>query len=76
MPQSNQEQLSTPTHVLLSLSSLDISPKVGDNINNLRGTNKDDSHASFSKSSVLITSPIETQILRLKSFPTIKIKKA
>ena len=45
--QSKEEWLSTPSHDLLSSSSLDFSPKVGDNLNKLGGTNKDDSHINL-----------------------------
>ena len=55
--QMNEESLSTPTHVLSSSSSLDISPKVVDNFNDPRGTNKDVSHANFSKNSIFSASP-------------------
>ena len=49
LPHYNEERLSTPTHVLSSLSSFDISLKVGDNLNDPRGTNKDASPEIFSK---------------------------
>mgnify|MGYP006950795332 CR=1 FL=1 len=55
--QSKEEWLSTPSHDLLSSSSLDFSPKVGDNFNNLGGTNKDDSHTPFSKNTNISASP-------------------
>ena len=38
LTQSNEERLSTPNHVLSSLSSLDFSKKAGDNFNDLVGT--------------------------------------
>ena len=52
-----KESQSTLVHVLSSSSSLDISPKVADNFNDPRGTNKDVSHANFSKNSILSASP-------------------
>ena len=47
LAQSDEQQPSTTTHILLSLSSLDFSPKFGDNSNDLGGTNKDDSRNKF-----------------------------
>ena len=52
-----KESQSTLAHVLSSSSSLDISPKVVDNFNDPRGTNKDVSHANFSKNSIFSASP-------------------
>ena len=47
--QFNEERLSTPIHVLSSLSTLDISLQVGENFNDPGGTIWDVSNANISK---------------------------
>ena len=61
---NNEERLSTPTHVLSSSSSLEFSPKDGDNFDDPGGTNKEVSYDNFSHSNLKNEEYFQTLIPR------------
>ena len=61
---NNEERPSTPTHVLSSSSSLEFSPKDGDNFDDPGGTNKEVSYDNFSHSNLKNEEYFQTLIPR------------